>query len=486
MADPDVDMNEDRDMNPEALQRIVQFLKRNGLKETEEALSREAGSVFGLSTLDAEPSSSLSTDNVTVNDANALSREYDDLIKYVDTSFDSYKPELAALMYPIFANGYLDLIISGQAEAARAFHQRFASVQPSWYSDDVHVLSRISTSSQAASNELVDNLRKHPFMLKMSKSCVKQLEPFLSGHAQIKDIIKEHLLIEAVDCGMRLKDTVEAMSGGVLGEASKQANKQKVYYGTIKEDFSSQLPSFIQEDSKKKRAKSKDAKEGKKKDPNAPAFDRIPLPDWSDSLKSDKRLAQKEMLKKVKISAENPPSVCFFSILNAHGGACCAEITEDTTMMAAGYGNSTVQVFSLNQETLKHIKPMEKLELLDQEAEDIYQQVLDETKGSPSITLKGHSGPVYGTSFSPDKRLLLSCGEDSTIRLWSTQLWSNVVVYRIGGYPIWDVKFSARGYYFATAGADRTAMLWSTDKMQPIRLFTDSFSDVNVNYFIER
>lgn len=58
------------------------------------------------------------------------------------------------------------------------------------------------------------------------------------------------------------------------------ANKQKVYYGTIKEDFSSQLPSFLQEDSKKKRAKSKDAKEGKKKDPNAPAFDRIPLPDW--------------------------------------------------------------------------------------------------------------------------------------------------------------------------------------------------------------
>lgn len=37
-------------------------------------------------------------------------------------------------------------------------------------------------------------------------------------------------------------------------------------------------------------------------------------------------------------------------------------------MMAAGYGNSTVQVFSLNQETLKPLKSMEKLELLDQEA----------------------------------------------------------------------------------------------------------------------
>lgn len=66
------------------------------------------------------------------SDASALSREYEELIKYVDSSFDSYKvsicrylsktkvafqPELAALLYPIFANGYLDLILTGQADA---------------------------------------------------------------------------------------------------------------------------------------------------------------------------------------------------------------------------------------------------------------------------------------------------------------------------------------------------------------------------------
>jgi hypothetical protein len=48
--------------------------------------------------------------------------------------------------------------------------------------------------------------------------------------------------------------------------------------------------------------------------------------------------------------------------------ACCADITEDTTMMVAGYGNSSVQVFSLNQDTLKQLKTMEQLEMLDQEA----------------------------------------------------------------------------------------------------------------------
>lgn len=84
MADPDVEMTEERDLNPESLQRILQILKRNGLKvsvswfarvrknfhfqETEEALSKEAGSIFGLgANLETEPpSSSLSADNVTV------------------------------------------------------------------------------------------------------------------------------------------------------------------------------------------------------------------------------------------------------------------------------------------------------------------------------------------------------------------------------------------------------------------------------------
>ncbi len=81
------------------------------------------------------------------------------------------------------------------------------------------------------------------------------------------------------------------------------------------------MPSFLNDDSKKKRAKTtKDAKDSKKKDPNAPAFDRIPLPDWSDYVKNEKRIAQKETAKRVKITADNPPSICFFTVLNAHGG----------------------------------------------------------------------------------------------------------------------------------------------------------------------
>jgi WD40 repeat protein len=45
--------------------------------------------------------------------------------------------------------------------------------------------------------------------------------------------------------------------------------------------------------------------------------------------------------------------------------------------------------------------------------------------------LLGHSGPVYGLSFSPDRTMMLSCSEDGTIRLWSLQTWTCLVIYKV-------------------------------------------------------
>lgn len=106
---------------------------------------------------------------------------------------------------------------------------------------------------------------------------------------------------------------------------------------------------------------------------------------------------------------------------------------------------------------------------------------MDERSGEISRSLFGHSGPVYSVSFAPDRTLLLSCSEDSTIRLWSLQIWTCLVIYKGHMLPVWDVKFSPLGYYFASCGNDRTARLWATDHYQPLRIFTGHFSDVDVN-----
>lgn len=43
------------------------------------------------------------------------------------------------------------------------------------------------------------------------------------------------------------------------------------------------------------------------------------------------------------------------------------------------------------------------LSLIDKESDDVLERIMDEKTASELKILYGHSGPVYGTSFSPDR-----------------------------------------------------------------------------------
>ena len=100
-----------------------------------------------------------------------------------------------------------------------------------------------------------------------------------------------------------------------------------------------------------------------------------------------------------------------------------------------------------------------------------------------SRRLIGHSGPVYAVSFSPSiapsdptapstaSKLLLSCSADKSIRLWSLETWTCLVIYKGHDHPVWDITWGPFGHYFLTGSHDRTARLWSTDHISYLRLF---------------
>lgn len=74
--------------------------------------------------------------------------------------------------------------------------------------------------------------------------------------------------------------------------------------------------------------------------------------------------------------------------------------------------------------------------------------------------LHGHAGPVYGVAFSPDRRLLYSCGCDGTVRLWSTELGANLVIWEDHATPVWAVAVSGQGHWLASGASDMTCRLW--------------------------
>ena len=198
-------------------------------------------------------------------------------------------------------------------------------------------------------------------------------------------------------------------------------------------------------------------------------------------------LAQKEASLRRKLSSENLPSICMYTIFNAkeahNTAALCATLAEDSSMIAIGFSDSTVRVWALTPANLKQLRPAHELEDLDKEGDDISKQMLDDENTFNTRTLCGHSGPVYGVSFSPCRQLLISCSEDTTIRLWSLQTWTNVCIYRGHCFPVWNVEFCPHGYYFASASHDKTARVWATEHHQPLRIFTGHSEDVDLVKF---
>ena len=114
----------------------------------------------------------------------------------------------------------------------------------------------------------------------------------------------------------------------------------------------------------------------------------------------------------------------------------CISISDDATLIAGGFSESYVKIWSLKGEKLKafmnNVRPTFVSEgrfmeiftrifvafifnicaLLQLPVSDL--ERLREQHGSECKRLVGHSGPVFGLSFSPDNRYLVTCSEDKT------------------------------------------------------------------------
>jgi transcription initiation factor TFIID subunit 5 len=161
----------------------------------------------------------------------------------------------------------------------------------------------------------------------------------------------------------------------------------------------------------------------------------------------------------------------------------CIDFSGDYSLVAAGTSQSYIRIWSTDGEPIH----------------DDSEQDWRSTTNSKYLV--GHSGPVYSVAFSPstmnpeansvhdklpdDKPkttplYLLSGSADCTIRLWSMDAWTQLVIFKGHVGPVWDVAWDRFGYYFASAGYDRSARVWTTDSIMPHRLLVGHDGDVSV------
>ncbi|XP_053245288.1 transcription initiation factor TFIID subunit 5 [Podarcis raffonei] len=424
----------------------------------------------------------------------ALYEEYYSGLKhFIECALDCHRAELSQLFYPLFVHMYLELVYNGHENEAKSFFEKFHGDQECYYQDDLRVLSSLTKKEHMRGNETMLDFRTSKFVLRISRDSYQLLKRHLQEkqNNQIWNIVQEHLYIDIFDGMPRSKQQIDAMVGSLAGEAKREANKAKVFFGLLKEP-EIELPLDDEDEEgeneegkpkKKKPKKDSMGSKSKKQDPNAPPQTRIPLPELKDSDKLDKIMNMKEATKRVRLGPDCLPSICFYTFLNAYQGLTAVDITDDSSMIVGGFADSTVRVWSVTPKKLRSVKSAADLSLIDKESDDVLERIMDERTASELKILYGHSGPVYGTSFSPDRNYLLSSSEDGTIRLWSLLTFSCLVGYKGHNYPIWDTQFSPYGYYFISGGHDRVARLWATDHYQPLRIFAGHLADVTSTRF---
>ncbi|CAB3231072.1 unnamed protein product [Arctia plantaginis] len=478
---------------------VLQLLRKYNLKGTEDILRKEAslGDVeYENLDLPEVELASILTAHHTESDPYSYEFAYDTLKKFVENSLDINKHELSTLLYPVFVHMYLLLIIYDHNEHAVNFLEKFGTEQEDYCQEDLKRLSIVKHKDQIKGNELAEIYSTNKFVVQLSRDASSQLKRFLheqKSSTVIINIINNHIQVEVHDGPGRTQAQVRATTGGILGEATRNENRTKVYYGLLKEPDIQVLPAPVEDEEeveetpdkpKKKKAKKDNIFMKKpKSDPNAPPNDRIPLPELKETDKIEKGKALREASKRIQLGPESLPSICFYTLLNSGHTAVCTDICDDSTLLAVGFSNSHIKVWTLTPVKLRGMKSAEKLQDIDREAGDVLVRMMEEKDRDTCRTLYGHSGSVYKVAFDPFKTLLLSCSEDSTVRLWSLQCWTCLVVYRGHVWPVWDVRWSPHGHYFVSAGHDRTARLWATDHHQPLRIFSGHLSDVDCVQF---
>ncbi|KHG10775.1 Transcription initiation factor TFIID subunit 5 [Gossypium arboreum] len=478
---------------------VAAYLKKKGFKEAEQLLE-------DLQNKESAPID-FHNDPDLAKFIHHFSQSEDDVAQYQDgysklrswtySSLDLYKHELLRVLYPVFIHSFMDLVAKGHLQEARTFFNAFHEDHELMHSRDLQKLEGVLSQSHLEEMEFARSLRQNKVNIKICQYSYDLLLQYLhkTQSTAMLGVINEHInfQVTSVEPGSISDDTEVVTLIGSCQDAASLINQKEIHWGLLEDSLEERLEKEggLLSDSEKTEAENKEGdvddskkrsveggKQGAstkklKKDkavnataksarPEAkptPAAPRVKpeltLPVMSTEVEQS---ILEDLRNRVQLSSVALPSVSFYTFLNTHNGLNCSSISQDGSLVAGGFSDSSLKVWDMAK--------------LGQQAGP------NGVKRSYTL-FQGHSGPVYSATFSPLGDFILSSSADTTIRLWSTKLNANLVCYKGHNYPVWDVQFSPVGHYFASSSHDRTARIWSMDRIQPLRIMAGHLSDVD-------
>ena len=114
---------------------------------------------------------------------------YEELNDWVDGSLDAYKPELRAVLFPLFVHSYLQLVQAGERDVAAAFLEELGAAHTLCHRSEINLLAQITSPAQVDKSPFAARLLSRRFDVPMSSfgralllQCLqdRRLSPLLS------------------------------------------------------------------------------------------------------------------------------------------------------------------------------------------------------------------------------------------------------------------------------------------------------------------
>ncbi|KAJ6575037.1 TFIID and SAGA subunit [Mycena capillaripes] len=471
-----------------------------------------------------------------------------ELEAWVDGSLDMYRPEFRPILFPIFVHFYLDLIQRGLKEAAVKFYSSFASSLAPSHSTTLHHISTLLLPAHVQTDEVAQRFRDEKYVVRMSRSGFGLLVGWLTegvggeafgagdgftgemgkrGRVSVMRVVNNHLRFDVTTSNTTsvspnsweestglLSSLVPRANGSTTSVNNAQAFNMirgdlKLGPAPISDELRNETQRVLRDqalvdrdptayDVQSTRQAIPGVLSPTESDllPHPPTFRTMDVEREANHVRDARKrirleptlLASADLnsAQGAAVRARALPSICAYTLHDVPEGAPCSTFSPDTSLMAAGFAESYVRLWSLKGEKLRGLRSdFTSASIRDSSS----LRKIREKGGSTTRKLIGHSGPVYSVAFDPlsgsaaAPKYLLSCSADATTRLWSMETLTNLVAFRGHENPIWDVKWSPLGIYFATGSRDRTARLWSTDRISCLRVYAGHLSDVDCVQF---
>jgi WD40 repeat protein len=123
--------------------------------------------------------------------------------------------------------------------------------------------------------------------------------------------------------------------------------------------------------------------------------------------------------------------------------ARCISINRSLGIMAVGYSDHLVRIFSLDD-----------FQLLQ--------------------TLTGHTNSVFTVRFTPDGQKLITAGRDARFKVWNVNTWELVETVVAHLYAINHIDFSPNGKHFVTCSMDKSVKVWDLATFKLLKVIDKS------------